>query len=167
MPGWLETYRKIIDTVSNVCNVIGQSIAGIMVFLVAADAVGRYVFNRPIVGVLEITELMMVFIVFLAFAYVESKNGHVRVDLILSRFPRKVRPYIECLVTVISLGTIGIIAWQSVLYSLELQQGGNITASLGIPVSPFLLVVAFGCSLFCLQLILKLIYFVNQARNGK
>jgi len=163
----VETYRKIIDTVSNVCNVIGQSIAGIMVFLVAADAVGRYVFNRPIVGVLEITELMMVFIVFLAFAYVESKNGHVRVDLILSHFPRKVRQYIECLVTVISLGTIAIIAWQSVLYSLELRQGGNITASLGIPVSPFLLVVAFGCLLFCLQLILKLIYFVNQARNGK
>lgn len=165
MPRWIETYRKIIDTVSNICNLIGQAIAGIMVFLIAADAIGRYVFNHPIQGVLEVTELMMVFIVFLAFAYVESKNGHVRVDLVVSLLPRKLQLYIEGLVTLISLGVIGIMAWQSILYSIELRQGGNITASLGIPVSPFLLVVAFGCLLFCFQLILKFIYFVNQARS--
>jgi TRAP-type C4-dicarboxylate transport system permease small subunit len=167
MPGWLETYRKVIDAASKISIMIGQGFAGIMIFLVAADAIGRYVFNRPIIGVLEITELMMLFIVFLAFAYVESENAHVRVDLVISRFPRKIRLYIECLVTLISLGTIGIIAWQAVLYSLELRQQGNLTASLGVPISPFLLVVAFGCLLFCCQLILKLLSFGNQAGRSK
>jgi TRAP-type C4-dicarboxylate transport system permease small subunit len=166
MPGWLETYRKIIDTASNICNVIGQVFAGIMIVLVAADAIGRYVFNHPIQGALEITELMMVFIVFLTFAYVESKDGHVRVDLIISRLPRKIQPYIEFLDVAISFGIIGIIVWQSVLYSMELWEGGSISAYWGIPISPFLLVVAFGCLLFCFQLILKLLSLVHHARSA-
>jgi TRAP-type C4-dicarboxylate transport system permease small subunit len=166
MPGWLETYRKIIDTASNICNVIGQVFAGIMIVLVAADAIGRYVFNHPIQGALEITELMMVFIVFLTFAYVESKDGHVRVDLIISRLPRKIQPYIEFLDVAISFGIIGIIVWQSVLYSMELWEGGSISAYWGIPIGPFLLVVAFGCLLFCFQLILKLLSLVHHARSA-
>jgi TRAP-type C4-dicarboxylate transport system permease small subunit len=167
MSGWLEPYRKIIDTTSNVCNVISQVFVGIMIFLVAADAAGRYLLNHPIPGALEITELMMVFIVFLAFAYVESKDGHVRVDLVISRLPRKVRPYIYCLDTVITLGIVAIMAWQSVLYSLELRQSGNVSAYWGMRISPFLWVVAFGCLLFCLQLILKILRLVNQARSPK
>lgn len=167
MARWVEAYRKIIDTASNICNVISQIFVGIMIFLIAADAVGRYAFNHPIPGTLEITELMMVFIVFLAFAYVESKNGHVRVDLVISRLPRKVQPYIDCLDTVISLGIMAIIAWQSVLYSLELRQSGNVSAYWGMPISPFLLVMAFGCLLFCFQLILKILRLANRARSPK
>jgi TRAP-type C4-dicarboxylate transport system permease small subunit len=141
MPGWLETYRKIIDTASNICNVIGQVFAGIMIVLVAADAIGRYVFNHPIQGALEISE-------------------------VISRLPRKIQPYIEFLDVVISFGIIGIIAWQSVLYSLELREAGSISAYWGIPISPFLLVVAFGCLLFCFQLLLKLLSLVHQARSA-
>ena len=167
MTGWLESYRKIVDTASTICNVISQIFAAILTLVVAADAAGRYLFNRPIPGSLEITELMMVFIVFLAFAYVDSKDGHVRVDLVISRLPRKVQPYIDCLDTVISLGIMAIIAWQSVLYSLELRQSGNVSAYWGIPISPFLWIVAFGCLLFCFQLILRILRAVNQARSPK
>jgi TRAP-type C4-dicarboxylate transport system permease small subunit len=97
---------------------------------------------------------------------VESNNGHVRVDLVISRLPRKIQPYIEFLDVVISFGIIGIIAWQSVLYSLELREAGSISAYWGIPISPFLLVVAFGCLLFCFQLLLKLLSLVHQARSA-
>ena len=167
MTGWLESYRKIIDTASNISNVISQIFAGILTLVVAADAAGRYLFNRPIPGSLEITELMMVFIVFLAFAYVDSKDGHVKVDLVISRLPRKVQPYIDCLDSVISLGVMAIIVWQSVLYALELRQSGNVSAYWGISISPFLWVVAFGCLLFCFQLILRILRVVNPARSPK
>lgn len=155
MAGWLETCRRIIDTASSICSVTSQVFTGIMIFLVAADATGRYVFNRPIPGVIEITELMMVFIVFLVFAYVEREEGHVRVDLVISRLPRKVRPYIECFGKVVSLGVIAIIVWQSILYSQGLREGGNVSAYWGITVGSFLWVVAFGCLLFCFQLVLN------------
>ena len=167
MTGLLESYRKIVDTASNICNIISQIFAGILTIVVAADAAGRYLLNRPIPGSLEITELMMVFIVFLAFAYVDSKDGHVRVDLIISRLPRKVKPYIDFVDTVISLGIMAIIVWRSVLYSLDLRQSGNASAYWGIPISPFLWVVAFGCLLFCFQLILRILRVVNLARSPK
>ena len=167
MTRWLDSYRKIIDGASNICSVISQIFAAILTIVVAADAAGRYLFNRPIPGSLELTELMMVFIVFLAFAYVDSKDGHVRVDLVISRLPLKVQPYIDCLDSVISFGVMAIIAWRSVVYSLELWQSGNVSAYWGIPISPFLLVVAFGCLLLCCQLILRILRAVNQARSPK
>lgn len=161
----MQRAKRIIDKISRVSHIIGVVVAAILVFLTTADVIGRYVFNRPISGTLEVSQLMMVIMVFFAFAYVESENAHVRVDLVVSRLSPRVRAYIECVVTLIGLGVFSMIAWQSVSRSLYLWQKGDVTGYLHVPISPFLLIMAFGCTLLCCQLILRFLRYVAEVRG--
>jgi TRAP-type C4-dicarboxylate transport system permease small subunit len=161
----LPRAKKIINKISRVSHIIGGVIAAILMFLTTADVIGRYVFNQPITGTLEVSQLMMVVMVFFAFAYVESENAHVRVDLVVSRLSPRVRAYLECIVTLIGVGVFAMLAWQSVSRSLYLIQKGDVTGYLRVPVSPFLIIMAFGCMLLCLQLILRFLRYLAEARG--
>ena len=157
--------RRGIDRVTKGSHVVGQSVTMLMVFMISADVVMRYVFNDPIGGVLELTELMMVVLVFLAFGYVELENAQVRVDLLISRLRPRVRLYLEFFNAFIALGIFAIVAWQAIPRSIYLMKQGTITGYLHIPQGPFLLFIAFGCTVLCCQLILKLWRFAAQIRR--
>ena len=45
---------------------------------------GRKFFNMPILGYIDIVEIMMAFMVFLAIAYTERLGGHIRMELFVS-----------------------------------------------------------------------------------
>ena len=54
-----------------------------MMLLTIFDVIGRYVFNSPITGAFEITEAMMVTMVFFFIGYAQAKKSHVAVDLVV------------------------------------------------------------------------------------
>lgn len=159
--------KRAINIVSSASHVVGQSIAVLIMVLVVADVIGRYVFNRPISGTLEVIELMMPAVVFFSFAYVEAQDGHVKVDFILSHFPKRIRTCAEGVASCIALTVFGIIAWQSVLRFFYLQQQGEVTGYFRIPISPFPLILAFGALLYCCQLIIKIISSFHRAWNTR
>lgn len=71
------------------------SISGITIFfmmcLTTADVFGRYFLARPIIGTVEISELLMIMIIYLALAYTEKTNTHISMDLIPDMLKRKKR----------------------------------------------------------------------------
>ena len=52
---------------------------------VSLDAVLRYAFNRPIVGVLEGVELLLVFAVFASLARTQAEGGHIAIGVLTER----------------------------------------------------------------------------------
>ena len=60
-------------------------------FLGAGDVVGTQFFGWPIHGALEITESTMVLIVFGGLAYAQIRRSHIRVELLYSHMPPRVR----------------------------------------------------------------------------
>ena len=60
-----------------------------MMLLTTLDVVMRYAFTRPLAGVYELQEFMLVRVVYLALSYVQSSNGHIYVDLLTNRFSEK------------------------------------------------------------------------------
>ena len=123
-----------------------------MMFLTIFDAIGRYVFNSPITGAFEITEAMMVTMVFFFIGYAQAKKSHVAVDLVVNLFPQKIRVLIDIITHLLSLLMMVLIGWMSMLRWLELMRIKEYTAILHIPVSPFLLILALGCFTFCIEL---------------
>ena len=63
----------------------------IMMMLTTVDVFLRYVFNRPILGSFEVTELLMVSVAGLSLAWCTLKSGHIRVDIIINMFSKKTR----------------------------------------------------------------------------
>lgn len=124
-----------------------------MMLLTIFDVIGRYIFNLPITGAFEITEAMMVTIVFFFIAYAQAKKSHVAVDLVVNLLPKKLRVLIDIITHTLSLLMMVLIAWMSILRWLELVRIKEYTAILHIPVSPFLLILALGCFVLCIELV--------------
>ncbi len=55
----------------------------IIMLLTFCDVIGRYVFNAPIVGTVEVTELLMGMMVYLGVGMTTHVRGHIRVDIVI------------------------------------------------------------------------------------
>lgn len=93
-----------------------------MCLLVTGAVVVRYVFGFPVVWVPEIVGYLMVALVFLALGETMLAGRHIRIDLVASRLPPRLRDIVELLTLTLSLGVAGFFTWHGVntmLRSLE------------------------------------------------
>jgi TRAP-type C4-dicarboxylate transport system permease small subunit len=87
----------------------GIILTGMMV-LIIADVVMRYLFAKPIKGVFEVTEeVLMVMMVFLALA----GSHHIRVTFLMERLPQKFRDITRSVLLALTLGFFAVVVWQS------------------------------------------------------
>ena len=63
----------------------------ILMMVIIVDVVGRFVFNKPLPGGVEISMLLFVWVIFLPLAYVLFEGNHVRLTLFLVRLPQRGR----------------------------------------------------------------------------
>lgn len=127
-------------------------LAGI-VLLIVTDVTLRYVFNRPIRAGLEVVELGLVLIVFCSIAFCTAQRSHLAIDTLVIRLPQRVQVVIGSIVHFIGAGIFAVIAWQSIVHAVRLEDYGNVTVLLNLPYYPFLSVVAL-CSLLVSLLLL-------------
>ena len=114
--------RRIIHRCSRVVYIIGG--AGGMValmFLIVADVCLRYVFNRPIASSNELVMFLMAVVVFSALSYTETADGHVIIDLVVSRLPRTAQNALRGVMSILSLGLFALIAQQNIVRAKALQ----------------------------------------------
>jgi len=141
---------KIIHFVSRLLGYVAMVILGCMMLLTVADVFLRYVFNAPITGATELSEFMMVIVVFPALAWVAVDRSHIRVDLLVSTWPRRVQLIVEIFVLLLSLGTYCIIAWRAFIESATVLTTSSL---LSLPHAPFYWVMTVGLIMLCLAII--------------
>jgi len=71
--------------------------------LVTYATMSRYLFARAVHLMEELAALLLVGIAFCAFAYAFVHRLHIRVTLIVSRFPHRVRDWLEVLTSIIAV----------------------------------------------------------------
>lgn len=136
---------------------VASAMLAMMMFLMAADVIGRYFFNSPIPGGLELVEFMMAIIVPFGIAYCALHRSHVVVDMIVERFPRTLRLAVDTLTTIVSVVFIGILCWQNILNVFETYDSKMTSAVLKLPSYPFVVPVALGMGLFACILFVHLV----------
>lgn len=130
---------------------IGSISLFLMMCLTAADVIGRYVFNSPITGVFEITEFLVLIVIFSFIGYTQSQKTHVAVDMLVNLFPKSIRYILGLVNHVICLLLMGLITWMGAQSALELMEVGEATPNLGIPTYPFVFFLVLGCAVLCLE----------------
>ncbi len=156
MPALKRLYTSFTAVVT-FCSEASSILIILLMFLVTADVVGRYVFNSPIPGTLEIGESAMVFIVFLAYAHTEATGQHIRIQLI-ERWatPRQLQllNVVACLAAILIYGVICWQAWGQAMYSLSIDQ--RMSGWLRLPLYPAKFVLVWGSFILVLQFIVSL-----------
>jgi len=153
---------KILDPLSRWMGYVSAVVIGLLMLLVTADVCGRYFFNNPIMGASELASFMMIVVVFPALAWAAITGKHVKVDLLVSRFPPRVQAILDSITMLAALGTYIVITWRSVLESMAVH---NVTSLLRLPHAPFYWIMTVGLVVFCLTIVVLVIK--NVAGAGK
>ena len=156
-------YTKIISKIAHVCGFLGTIFLAGLMLMTAADVFLRYFFNAPILGSFEITEFLLVVIVFLAIPWAAMQRVNVRVDLVVGKFSSKLRARFDAVTCVFALIVTGFFTWYTVPQVIYVFNLGTVSDMLEIPYWPFYFMVALGFFLLFLVLIDTLIEFIKKA----
>ncbi len=128
-----------------------------MMLVTFFDVIGRYIFNSPIPGGFEITELLLASIIFLGLPMVTADNGHVNVDLLDSVIPKWLKSIQNKLINVLSVFAFGVMAWMLWQFAMRTYQYQDTTSVLEIPYAGLVFLMAISTSFTTLILVVKLL----------
>lgn len=128
-----------------------------MIALITGDVILRFLFERPIMSSYEIVMFLMAIAVFTTLSYTETEKGHVTIELLVSRFPKKVQKILDLIMSVLSMCLFALITQQTIVRVRALEAEGLTTSILHIPVYPFYLFGAFGFALLTLVLLANIV----------
>ncbi len=143
---------------------VGMAMAVIMMLMVVVDVVMRFALNKPILGSVELASYMLSIIAFTAIPFVESEEEHIVIPLLFDRFPKKVRLFVNTIISVIGLGILVLIGLASFLLAAEYLHRGKVTQVLSIPLYPFVFIAALCISLYVIILIVNAIKYIYLNR---
>ena len=98
-------------------NIAAVVIFFLMICMTFVDVLLRYVFNSPLMGIKEYTEVLLVLMLAFSVSYTYHKGGHIKVDLITSRLSGRFAGGWELVTLVMTLGLCFMVAWQCVVQS--------------------------------------------------
>jgi TRAP-type C4-dicarboxylate transport system permease small subunit len=111
-------------------------VAAIVLFclmvLTCADVAGRYLFNSPIWGAFELTEMMLAALIFAGLPLVTLRNDHVTVDLFDPVTPDWVFRAQHVFACALGTVCISFLAWRLWVRADKMLEAGETTAQLKI-----------------------------------
>ncbi|MBW1978724.1 MAG: TRAP transporter small permease [Deltaproteobacteria bacterium] len=160
--------KKVADTIARIAYPLGRAInygGGffllILMLLVVVHVAGRYFFNRPVPGTVELIEFLMTFVVFLGFGYCAMHGGNVRVDLFVSLLPERTQKAIDAVTSLFSIGVVTLITWEGLVQARSLWECRHVSGVLHIPHFPFLIVLVVGCAALDLVLVVNFFEYLH------
>lgn len=131
---------------------ITGALAIILMVIVTFDVFMGYFFNNPTHWVSEISSYILVFIPFLAGAWILKHDRHVKMDFLVGRLSEKNKSILSIILYIIEAGICCIIIWYSTKSVIHHYKINFLTPTvLMLPKWPLLAVIPFGFILIFLQ----------------
>ena len=134
-----RVWEKRVDAVLGIA---ASALLLAMMLLTFVDVVARYLFNRPIRGAFELTELTLLVLIFAGLPLVSHGDEHVTMDFIDRMLPpRAVAGLIRAVHAVVA-ATFFFLTWQMIIKANRIAGYADTTDVLRIPVGPFVYFMA-------------------------
>ena len=166
VPTLYSRIKSIITAIEDVLFYISCLLFMLMMFLGAFDVLGRYLFNRPIPGTMEISSVCMGAVVFFSWATTQRERGHVNVELLISHYPTRMRAAADCFTLSLSLLLFVLITYQSTLIAIRSYEEFRTLPVLEIVIWPFHALVPIGAAVLCLAIVLQIVSSIAVLKKG-
>lgn len=150
-----QTYENLLKLLSLWAVRIGSVVLMLMMLTVFIDVFLRYIFNSPVVGSVEIVEIMMVLVVALGIAHTGINRGHISVDLLVSKFPPRVQAIIDIFNFLVATIIFSIMSWKTALQAIVAGSRNVTTTVLEVPIYPFVWTLSICTGLLSLIFLLQ------------
>lgn len=133
-----------------------------LMFLAVYSVGGREFFESPLLGYVDLIELLMPLIAIMGVAYVQREGGHIRMDIIIGQLSGRLLWALEFITVFFILILILALVWgswshfdRSFDFSKPLWSRDS-TIDVGLPIWPAKLIVPMAFSVLGLRLLLQL-----------
>ena len=137
-----------------------------MMLITAVDVAGRYLFNKPIAGGFELTEILLAALIYCGLPLVSARREHIVIDTFDPMFSRAVKRGLDMVAEVVcavALAGVGLLIF---LRANRVAEYGDTTSVLKLPLAP--VVYLMGTMITVAALIHLLLIFVpHGADDGK
>jgi TRAP-type C4-dicarboxylate transport system permease small subunit len=127
--------------------VVASVILLAMMLLTFVDVVARYIFSRPVRGAFEVTELMLLVLIFAGLPLVSFTDEHALMDFIDRLLPSRAQRALEGLVQGVCAAIMFLLAWQVWLKADRIWAYRDATDVLRIVYGPFVYFMAVSIGL--------------------
>jgi len=149
--------KRVIELIDLVNGYIYKGVSFLflpMTLMAMYEVVMRYFFNKPTIWVWDINVQCFSALVVLGGAYTLQQGGHVIMDILVNKLPRKTRLIINLCVYIIFFGVMSFAIWQVSMFAWNsfaiLEKASTIFEP---PIYPIKFIILIGVVLLFLQAI--------------
>lgn len=162
MPWLMNAARaslKFMKRINTVLALICGALVFLYMFLVGTNITGRYLFNHPVYGTLEIGQLVLASVIFFSLGYAQIEDAHIRVTAVQKILPRKWQDKFETAILIVGFLMMILMAWRSLPFAVESYELREVHMSVDVPIWPTKFIFFFGWCILGLQFLLE---FLNR-----
>ncbi|WP_428772556.1 TRAP transporter small permease [Vibrio sp.] len=144
-----ESRSPMLIKLKKITTVLVSVTISAMIAITVCDVTGRYVFNSPIPGATELTEVLMALLIFVSLPLVTLKNDHIVVDIIDNWLSKSMTGLLQCIGDLLGMVIFAIISWRLWILAGRAASYGDQTPLLEIPMYPVVYGMAIMSGLTC------------------
>ncbi len=129
------------------CSALAASALFAIMWLTLVDVSGRKLISTSVPGSLELTELLMVVVIFAALPLVSLRGEHVVFDSLDAHLPAGLRRFQDAVVDLMCALALGGVAWLMWVKAGQMSEYGDTTSQLKIAQGPFVYLMSLLCAL--------------------
>lgn len=123
------------DRVGEVLAFCGMLCLSLAIAASIIDIVGRKTVGFTILGIVDITQLLVMACICLAMPFAFIREGHVGVEFVTDLLPPKALGALKLVVAVVSCGFVALLAYYAVVQASQQVGRGDISMTLAIPIA--------------------------------
>jgi C4-dicarboxylate transporter, DctQ subunit len=160
---FLARLGKLLDYLNIVMVVISAILLLGLTFIVGADITLRYLFNKPLGWVKEVSEYTLVGLGFLVAAWILKDDAHVRMDLVLNKVGTRAQTMMNIITSGISTIVVLITTCFTLRVIVDFYRTKLVAPTVLEPPKWILLTPIFvGCLLLAIQFIRRTYGFIGK-----
>jgi len=162
----LSKLNSLFDRTIGFLAILATILLAFVMLIVDWEVVARYFLKRPSSWMLEVVEFTLLYICFLGAAWLLKEEGHIKMDLVLSRLNPKAQLWLNVITSLLGAIICFITTWYGVKVSWDLHQSGQYFATFLKPPKYIIVgIVPVGCFLLSIQF-LRRTYGFLRARGA-
>ncbi|MBW1717099.1 MAG: TRAP transporter large permease subunit [Deltaproteobacteria bacterium] len=155
--------ERFLATATRISNYISIGFLLVMPLPVFFDVIARFTFRGSIPGGIEIESYMLLIIVFLGVAFIQINEGHIRIEFLVSRFPKWVQNLLDSFNYLISSLFFALMSSQLIMQGIKKIQDNIISYDLEIPIYIFWFIAALGVFLLAIVVALDFLRVLQRS----
>ncbi len=156
---------RLLAPVERAFNLVAALFIFALMLVGVAQVLGRKILNMPVFGYIDLIEISMATFAFLGIAWCERLGGHVRMELVLTHLPRRVRFLFEVLGMLVALFVIAVLDWYAYQHFSRAYELGDSTIDAEYPLWPSKLLVPISFTLLWFRLFVHLLGYLRLLAN--